>query len=89
MREIVKAGQVFRRRVFASVEQARAELADEPFKLELVDWKGGGTGGDVDASEVMEVGAGGTDQLRQTWTGPAESGVGATCAVARTCRAPG
>jgi threonyl-tRNA synthetase len=58
MREIVKAGQVFRRRVFASVDEARTELADEPFKLELVDWKGGGSGGDVDASEVMEVGAG-------------------------------
>jgi threonyl-tRNA synthetase len=53
MQEIIKAGQVFRRRRFDSLEQARAELAGEPYKLELVDLKG-----DVDASEVMEVGGG-------------------------------
>jgi threonyl-tRNA synthetase len=54
MQEIVKSGQRFRRRRFGSVEEARAELADEPYKLELVDVKGS----DVDASEVMEVGGG-------------------------------
>jgi threonyl-tRNA synthetase len=53
MQEIVKAGQVFRRRRFDSLEQAKAELAGEPYKLELVDLKG-----DVDAAEVMEVGGG-------------------------------
>jgi threonyl-tRNA synthetase len=53
MQEIVKAGQVFRRRRFESLDAARAELADEPFKLELVDIKG-----DVDDDEVMEVGGG-------------------------------
>ncbi len=53
MQEIVKSGQRFRRRRFASLEEAKAELVDEPFKLELVDIKG-----DVDASEVMEVGGG-------------------------------
>ncbi len=53
MQEIIKAGQLFRRRRFDSLEQAKAELADEPYKLELVDLKG-----DVDASEVMEVGGG-------------------------------
>ncbi len=53
MQEIVKAGQVFRRRRFASLDEAKRELADEPFKLELVDIKG-----DVDAAEVMEVGGG-------------------------------
>nr|WP_205861485.1 threonine--tRNA ligase [Planosporangium flavigriseum] len=53
MQEIVKSGQVFRRRRFDSLEQAKAELAGEPYKLELVDIKG-----DVDASEVMEVGGG-------------------------------
>jgi threonyl-tRNA synthetase len=53
MQEIVKAGQVFRRRRFDSLEQAKAELAAEPYKLELVDLKG-----DVDATEVMEVGGG-------------------------------
>src|SRR5437764_9846897 len=53
MQEIIKAGQVFRRRRFDSLDEARAELAGEPYKLELVDLKG-----DVDASEVMEVGGG-------------------------------
>ncbi|GAA1766303.1 threonine--tRNA ligase [Luedemannella helvata] len=53
MQEIIKSGQTFRRRRFGSLEEAKAELADEPFKLELVDIKG-----DVDSSEVMEVGGG-------------------------------
>jgi len=53
MQEIVKAGQRFRRRRFENLDQAKAELKDEPYKLELVDIKG-----DVDASEVMEVGGG-------------------------------
>src|SRR5262249_58477774 len=53
MQEIIKSGQRFRRRRFASVEAAKAELADEPFKLELVDAKS-----DVDTDEVMEVGGG-------------------------------
>jgi threonyl-tRNA synthetase len=53
MQEIIKSGQRFRRRRFDSVEQAKAELKDEPFKLELVDVKS-----DVDTSEVMEVGGG-------------------------------
>jgi threonyl-tRNA synthetase len=53
MHEIVKAGQLFRRRRFASLDEAKAELAAEPFKLELVEIKG-----DVDAAEVMEVGGG-------------------------------
>jgi threonyl-tRNA synthetase len=56
MQEIVKAGQRFRRRRFDSVAAARAELADEPFKLELVDLKSDSA--DVDTSEVMEVGGG-------------------------------
>src|SRR5439155_16446557 len=50
---IIKAGQVVRRRRLDSLDQAKAELADEPYKLELVDLKG-----DVDASEAMEVGGG-------------------------------
>jgi threonyl-tRNA synthetase len=50
MREIVKQGQRFERRV-VSDEDARAELADEPYKLELVGLKGGG-----DAEESVEVG---------------------------------
>jgi threonyl-tRNA synthetase len=39
MREIVKAGQRFSRRV-VSEEDARAELASEPYKLELIELKG-------------------------------------------------
>jgi threonyl-tRNA synthetase len=53
MQEIIKSGQVFRRRRFDTVDEAREELAAEPYKLELVDIKG-----DVDSSEVMEVGGG-------------------------------
>jgi threonyl-tRNA synthetase len=49
MRAIVKDGQLFSRRVYASKDQARAELAGEPYKLELVDDKSGD-------AEVMEVG---------------------------------
>jgi threonyl-tRNA synthetase len=49
MRQILKDGQVFSRRVYESKQQARAELADEPYKLELVDDKSGDPA-------VMEVG---------------------------------
>jgi len=52
MQEIVKAGQTFKRRQFASLSSAREELADEPFKLELIDLKG------TDDPEIMEVGGG-------------------------------
>src|SRR5665213_2575077 len=40
MFEIVKEDQIFRRRVVGD-EDARVELADEPFKLELIGLKGG------------------------------------------------
>ncbi|MGO9286288.1 MAG: threonine--tRNA ligase [Mycobacterium sp.] len=49
MRQILKDGQLFSRRVYESKEQARAELASEPYKLELVDDKSGDP-------DVMEVG---------------------------------
>ncbi|MBV8928567.1 MAG: threonine--tRNA ligase, partial [Mycobacteriaceae bacterium] len=49
MRQIVKDGQLFSRRVYESKEQAREELAGEPYKLELVDDKSGD-------AEIMEVG---------------------------------
>lgn len=49
MRKIVKDGQLFERRVYASKDEAREELANEPYKLELVDDKSGDP-------EVMEVG---------------------------------
>ena len=41
MRQIVKQGQLFSRRVVTD-EQAREELAGEPYKLELIGLKGGG-----------------------------------------------
>jgi threonyl-tRNA synthetase len=58
MAKIIAAGQTFARRRFASADEARAELADEPYKLELIDLKGGGgaEADDVDTGEVMEVG---------------------------------
>ena len=43
MRKIIKSGQRFSRRVVDSVDAARAELAAEPFKLELVDLKSDGS----------------------------------------------
>jgi threonyl-tRNA synthetase len=51
MRAIIKQGQRFSRRVVLE-DEARAELADEPYKLELVGLKGGA----VDADEAAEVG---------------------------------
>ncbi len=41
MKKIIKAGQRFSRRRFDSLDDARKELADEPYKLELIDLKGG------------------------------------------------
>ena len=51
MRKIIKAGQRFSRRVLPSADEARKELADEPYKLELIDAKS-----DLSADEVMELG---------------------------------
>jgi threonyl-tRNA synthetase len=53
MRQIVKQGQLFSRRV-VSEEQARAELAGEPYKLELISLKSKGP--DIGAEESVEVG---------------------------------
>ena len=47
---IIKSGQRFQRRVVAE-DEARAELVDEPYKLELIGLKGGSVDDDV-----MEVG---------------------------------
>ena len=66
MRRIIKSGQRFSRRVLDSVDDARAELADQPYKLELIDLKsdlGRGNAQDVAAmsgsgDEDVEVGAG-------------------------------
>lgn len=54
MKRIVKEGQSFVRREI-SEKQARVELADQPYKLELIDTKGKG----ADESASVEVGAGG------------------------------
>lgn len=51
MQQIVKEGQAFSRRV-VSDDEARTELANEPYKLELIGFKG--TGGD--SGEGVEVG---------------------------------
>jgi threonyl-tRNA synthetase len=53
MRQIVRDGQLFSRRVYESEERAREELANEPYKLELVDDKSGFT---ENMAEIMEVG---------------------------------
>ncbi|QKT07244.1 threonine--tRNA ligase [Gordonia sp. X0973] len=53
MKKIIKSGQRFSRRVYGTLDEAKAELAGEPYKLELVDDKGAG-----DDPEVMEVGGG-------------------------------
>jgi threonyl-tRNA synthetase len=57
MKQIVKASQRFSRRVVDSVDAAKAELKDEPYKLELVDLKSG-SDDSIDTDEVMEVGGG-------------------------------
>ncbi|GAB3685345.1 threonine--tRNA ligase [Angustibacter aerolatus] len=57
MQKIVNEGQTFVRRV-VSDDEARAELADEPYKLELIGLKGGaaeaadGAGAEVGAGEL-------------------------------------
>jgi threonyl-tRNA synthetase len=56
MKKIIKAGQRFSRRRFDSLDEARKELADQPYKLELIELKGGGSEADAASdSEVMEV----------------------------------
>jgi threonyl-tRNA synthetase len=58
MRQIVKQGQLFSRRV-VSEDDARAELKDEPFKQELIGLKGSPAQGDsaaFDAEESVEIG---------------------------------
>ncbi|WP_305094862.1 threonine--tRNA ligase [Prescottella sp. R16] len=51
MKKIVKEAQRFSRRVVEDIEDARVELANEPFKIELISDKSG-----IDDPEVMEVG---------------------------------
>lgn len=51
MSRIVRAGQRFMRRVVTE-DEARTELASEPYKLELIGLKGGNTGDDNESVEV-------------------------------------
>jgi len=55
MREIVKAGQRFSRRV-SDEDSARVEFADQPYKLELIGLKGPGAADD--STEGVEIGPG-------------------------------
>ena len=58
MQRIIREGQRFTRRVVTEGE-ARAEMADEPFKLELIDLAGGpGSGADAAEGASAEIGAG-------------------------------
>ncbi|MBE6481847.1 MAG: threonine--tRNA ligase [Actinomyces ruminicola] len=65
MKRIVKEGQTFRRRDITEAE-GRAELAEQPYKLELITTKGAGA-----ESASVEVGAGGLtmyDNVRRDGT---------------------
>ncbi|WP_144797031.1 threonine--tRNA ligase [Microbacterium paludicola] len=58
MQRIIREGQRFTRRVVTE-DEARAEMADEPFKLELIDLAGGpGSGADAAEGAAVEVGGG-------------------------------
>jgi threonyl-tRNA synthetase len=59
MQRIVKEGQTFHRRVVTD-DEARAELAAEPYKLELIGLKGGPQDG-VDAADGADVEVGGAE----------------------------
>nr|WP_182360360.1 threonine--tRNA ligase [Tomitella gaofuii] len=56
MKKIIKGAQRFSRRVVDDLDDARAELASEPFKLELISDKSTGDMSPFDDPEVMEVG---------------------------------
>ncbi len=55
MGRIIKEGQTFRRRVVTE-DEARAELANEPYKLELIGLKGGSDSENDENGEAVEVG---------------------------------
>jgi threonyl-tRNA synthetase len=56
MQQIVKEGQTFARRVVGE-DEARSELADEPYKLELIGLKGSGAAAAAEGADA-EVGGG-------------------------------
>ncbi|MBC2681661.1 threonine--tRNA ligase [Corynebacterium sp. 4HC-13] len=55
MKKIIKSGQRFERKAYASQDEALTEYANEPFKTELIADKGNV---DPDSEEATEVGAG-------------------------------
>ncbi|GAA0978347.1 Threonine--tRNA ligase [Nocardioides aquaticus] len=57
MRKIIKEGQRFSRRVTTDAD-ALAELAEEPYKIELIGLKGSGKSDDAAEGASVEVGAG-------------------------------
>jgi threonyl-tRNA synthetase len=57
MRKIIKENQRFQRRPVTD-EEARAELADEPYKLELIGLKGSAGGSDQEIAQEIAEGAG-------------------------------
>ncbi|MBN1171921.1 MAG: threonine--tRNA ligase [Micromonosporaceae bacterium] len=72
MQEIIKAGQRFQRKVFSSPDQARVQLADEPFKLELVEAKSATSSGSIEqGDEATDIGG---DQLTMYENVDASSG---------------
>ena len=60
MKRIIKSGQRFVRRVVSETE-ARQELKDQPYKLELVDLKGGSDADNDQAAEGASVEVGGSE----------------------------
>lgn len=60
MKRIIKSGQRFVRRVVSEAE-ARQELKDQPYKLELVDLKGGSDADNDQAAEGASVEVGGSE----------------------------
>jgi len=61
MQRIINEGQTFHRREISDA-QARVELADEPYKVELIGLKGGGMSDAAEAADGADVEVGG-DQL--------------------------
>ncbi len=81
MAKIVKDGQLFARRVYKSKDEARAELANEPYKLELVDDKSGD-------ADIMEVGGDELTAYDNLNPRTANGFGGVTCAAGRTSPRP-
>lgn len=82
MDRIIRQGQRFVRRVVTE-DEARAELSAEPYKLELIGLKGGGSDG-----ESVEVGGAELTIYDNVDPAPATP-CGRTSAAARTSRTPG